>query len=665
MKTTLPRAVCFFLCIPVLLSLKAQVAAYTTMPETGILLNSGWRFNPGDRSVFAQPDFNDSAWNTILPGNVLADLPELTNVKTGWLRLHLRVTDPLANQTLLLSIKQNCASEIYLDGKLLKRCGTVSARSSGVVARNLTGPPLEIRLIPGREHVIAIRFSPSRFASIYRNVAFLMMASLKGLQQYSALMDVLKTRYLTYGSLIVLFALLSLLHVSFYRHSPVQRANLFFAVYTGFTALGFLFATWETDIESADAYLLIDTFAIAFTLIGGVWIVKALQALFGFRYTKTVTILWMTYAACTFANCFLLPDIPGFAFYLTGLTAPVFVQLWLTGKALKQKKRGAIIIAYGFAVSLVAVLATVISIIFNIGAPGGIWANILLFIVFSAPALGISLYLAKESGLDGKLLQHLKATQQQLIQSEKMASLGELTAGIAHEIQNPLNFVNNFSDVSVELAGEMEQALQANDKEEAIALASDIKQNLQKISHHGRRADAIVKGMLQHSGTGTGKKEPADINALADECLRLSYHGIRARHNGFNATLKTAFDDSIGRVEIVPQDMGKVLLNLFNNAFYAVMQKKTGLEDYEPLVTVSTRKLDGKTEITVSDNGTGIPQKMLDKIFQPFFTTKPTGEGTGLGLSLSYDIITKGHNGEIKTETKEGEGSAFIIQIPV
>ena len=279
-----------------------------------------------------------------------------------------------------------------------------------------------------------------------------------------------------------------------------------------------------------------------------------------------------------------------------------------------------------------------------------------------------------------KTLADLKSTQNQLIQSEKMASLGELTAGIAHEIQNPLNFVNNFSEVNKELIDEMQAELKAGKVDDAISISNDIKANEEKIIHHGRRADAIVKGMLQHSRSSTGVKEPTDINALADEYLRLAYHGLRAKDKSFNATMKTDFDESIGNINIIPQDIGRVILNLITNAFYVVDEKKkSGVENYEPTVTVSTsRSLSpsdqgiragfgegrGEVRISVKDNGNGIPQKILDKIFQPFFTTKPTGQGTGLGLSLSYDIV-KAHGGELKVETKEGEGSEFIILLPV
>ena len=303
-----------------------------------------------------------------------------------------------------------------------------------------------------------------------------------------------------------------------------------------------------------------------------------------------------------------------------------------------------------------------------------------------------------------KSLEELKAAQSLLIQSEKMASLGELTAGIAHEIQNPLNFVNNFSEVSTELVDEMNEEIAKGNEQLAIGnmqqaignmqtaneIAKDLKQNLEKINHHGKRAGDIVKGMLQHSRSSSGVKELTDINALADEYLRLAYHGLRAKDKTFNAATKTDYDESIGLIKIIPQDIGRVILNLITNAFYAVTEKKKNMPPfpkgeneqlyvYEPVVTVTTKRLGthsgdgGKVEIRVADNGSGIPQKVLDKIFQPFFTTKPTGQGTGLGLSLSYDIV-KAHGGELKVETKEarpddpvgrGEGSEFIILLPM
>ena len=266
-------------------------------------------------------------------------------------------------------------------------------------------------------------------------------------------------------------------------------------------------------------------------------------------------------------------------------------------------------------------------------------------------------------------LKNLKSAQSQLIQSEKMASLGELTAGIAHEIQNPLNFVNNFSEINKELLKELKtehaKAKTERDDQAEDEIVNIVISNEEKISHHGKRADAIVKSMLQHSRSGTGKKEPADINSLADEYLRLAYHGFRAKNSSFNASMQTDFDKSVGKVNINPQDIGRVLLNLYNNAFYAVNEKnKMAGTGFEPTVSVSIKRTDNKIALSVKDNGNGLSQKVIDKIFQPFFTTKPAGQGTGLGLSLSYDII-KAHGGEIKVESKEGEGAEFVVLIPL
>ncbi len=262
-------------------------------------------------------------------------------------------------------------------------------------------------------------------------------------------------------------------------------------------------------------------------------------------------------------------------------------------------------------------------------------------------------------------LSDLKSTQAQLIQSEKMASLGELTAGIAHEIQNPLNFINNFSEINTEMISEMKTELDKGNIGEAKSIATDIAENEKKIHHHGKRADAIVKGMLMHSRASTGKKEPTDINALTDEYLRLSYHGLRAKDKSFNATIKTDYDPNVGTLKIIPSDIGRVILNLVSNAFYAVKEKgKSQLNGYVPTIMVSTRNAGNKIMIHVKDNGNGVPKNVMEKIFQPFFTTKPAGQGTGLGLSLSYDII-KAHGGILDVRSNEGEGSEFIIALPV
>ncbi len=264
-------------------------------------------------------------------------------------------------------------------------------------------------------------------------------------------------------------------------------------------------------------------------------------------------------------------------------------------------------------------------------------------------------------------LEKLETTQNQLIQTEKMASLGELTAGIAHEIQNPLNFVNNFSELNKELIEELKEAMESDDKEEIQTILKDLAENEEKVKHHGKRAEDIVKSMLQHSRSSTGEKELTDINALCDEFLRLAYHGFRAKDKSFNAEFKTDLDPDLPKINVVPQDIGRVLLNLINNAFQAVSNKVSVKldSDYKPFVTVSTERLNSHIEIYVHDNGPGIQKSIKGKIFQPFFTTKPTGQGTGLGLSLSYDIVTKGHGGELRVESETGKGTEFIIRLPV
>jgi signal transduction histidine kinase len=304
-----------------------------------------------------------------------------------------------------------------------------------------------------------------------------------------------------------------------------------------------------------------------------------------------------------------------------------------------------------------------------------LWSTVGVFLIIAFILYRNNRQKQKTNNALESTLSNLKATQHQLIQSEKMASLGELTAGIAHEIQNPLNFVNNFSEVNKELLTEMREEIANKNFEEVDKIARDVEENEEKIIHHGKRADAIVKGMLQHSRSSSGVKEPTDINALADEYLRLAYHGLRAKDKSFNATMKTDYDESLEKVNVIPQDIGRVILNLITNAFYVVNEKQKQLastnsaSSYEPIVTVSTKTVKPPSgglgvEIRVADNGKGIPQKVLDKIFQPFFTTKPTGQGTGLGLSLSYDII-KAHGGELLVETKDREGAEFIIHLPI
>ena len=394
------------------------------------------------------------------------------------------------------------------------------------------------------------------------------------------------------------------------------------------------------------------------------FIMIALVLIFNYKGKRVLASAWFSGTAIFFVTIYSIVFTLG-SLNFTFLPFIIFLQFFLFSPAEKKY-----IILFVTVTTLCFISVFVIEGfygIYGIEVPQGLvdaqrWNTVIGYPMLCA-AIGsyafITIKKAEEEAAKEK--EDLKTTQRQLIQSEKMASLGELTAGIAHEIQNPLNFVNNFSEVSNELVDEMNQELDKGDINEAKIISNDIKQNLEKINHHGKRADAIVKGMLQHSHSSSGVKEPTNINALADEYLRLAYHGLRAKDKSFNATMKTDFDQSAGNINIIPQDMGRVVLNLITNAFYAVTEKKKQIGgNYEPTVTVSTKKVADQVLISVKDNGNGILQKVLDKIFQPFFTTKPTGQGTGLGLSLSYDIV-KAHGGELKVETKEGEGSIFII----
>ena len=393
-----------------------------------------------------------------------------------------------------------------------------------------------------------------------------------------------------------------------------------------------------------------------------------LVLLFNYQGWRVLASAWFSSAAIFFVTIYsIVFTLESFNF--TFLPMIIFLQFFLFSPG--EKKYIIIFVTITVLCFAAVLVITNLDTILAMSLPQGLlnaqrWNTLVGLPLLSTAIGGYAYFTIRKAGEElAKEKEDLKISQKQLIQSEKMASLGELTAGIAHEIQNPLNFVNNFSEVSTELIDEMNEEISKGNLVDAKEIASNLKQNLEKINHHGKRAGEIVKGMLQHSRTSSGQKEPTDINALCDEYLRLAYHGLRAKDKSFNAGMKTEFDESIGKINIVAQDIGRVILNLITNAFYAVNEKsKQNITGYEPIVVVSTKKENNKVLIAVKDNGNGIPDKIKDKIFQPFFTTKPTGQGTGLGLSLSYDIV-KAHGGEIKVENKEAGGTEFIIQLPV
>ncbi len=677
-------------------------------PE-GVLLDKGWKFQAGDNPEWAMPGYDDRGWRSINPALELHNLPEVREAEIGWFRLKLEVDSLLASKSLAILVSTIGASEIYLNGKLIYRFGIVSANYKEEQTRFFFDRPFSLKLDQQTSHVIAIRYSFNKENLYLRftntrpcmrlilntnNQAFTDYIEREGF--YSTLRSIQVSFYLPLGFLLLF------LYFSYRR----KKEYLYIGVFCFCFFLGMLMnilALESNSVSELSFYLLADEILLlfgAFAFINGIYTLYK-QKKSWFYYVMVV------YGLLVIPFFFGFPDWSGvYNDCFFPLINFEFLRLHL--QAVRRRRPGAWILL-------------ITSILLAVGLICFIWlsvtnqrtlSNLVSSICFVLPGVALSLFFAGEfaatrsalrlrllevEGLSQKTiaqekekqqilatqnetldkqvtertaelsqsLKDLKETQAQLIQREKMASLGELTAGIAHEIQNPLNFVNNFSDVNLELAEELHEELKAGHLQAAVLCAEEIIENERKISHHGKRADEIVKGMLQHSRTSTGKKEPTDINSLADEFLRLSYHGIRAKEKTFYATLQKDFDKNLEKINLIPQDIGRVLLNLYNNAFYAVSDKKKEQKDgYEPTVSVSTKKINDKIEIRVADNGNGISQKILDKIFQPFFTTKPTGQGTGLGLSLSYDII-KAHGGEIKVETKEGEGAEFIISLPV
>ncbi len=697
-----------------ILFVSAQLCAQNTkelnangqIPANGIQLESNWRFRAGDNVEWMQPDFDDRNWQVINLDQLMHNL-KISKSDIGWLRYNFKI-DPSHNDSMFaFLINQFGASEIYVDGHLVKRIGNIN--SSGVTAFNPHNTPIPTYLNKASGHIIAIRFAGLPLSKWISNRLNTPPLSVRLQPLSSALSEQekeLKASRFRTGIAFVngVFGLLFLMLFLFY---PQQRLHLYLSLFNISLVLIFFVTQFlqEGQYSLTGHVYLSYGYGLLSRLIGLNILIFMLLAL-----DRMKPFFWWFIAFVLFIDfplSIVLPVQFQFINFLVRLCF-IIICIWVVFQTFQTKRKEdwliglmafsvvfmnlsfMLLILTGIDITplasmLVAFLSTVFTVIFVAWRYASANTSLQQQLIYVKKLSDENLHQEKEKQqilakqnetLEAQVkqrtteitfqkealqnnLEKLKQTQSQLIQSEKMASLGELTAGIAHEIQNPLNFVNNFSDVNTELIDELQNELKSGNTEEAISISNDIKENEQKINHHGKRADAIVKGMLQHSRSSSGVKEPTDINALCDEYLRLSYHGLRAKDKSFNATLKTNFDNSIGNINIIPQDVGRVILNLLTNAFYVVNEKKKQQpEGYEPLVSVTTKKIGNKMEIEIRDNGNGIPQKVLDKIFQPFFTTKPTGEGTGLGLSLSYDII-KALGGEIKVETKEGEGSAF------
>ena len=693
-----------------------------TVPLGGSVLDKGWKFRAGDDSAYARPGYDDAGWAPINPNQLPGQLPKLAGVRVGWLRLRLVVADSLRGRALVLLFQQTGASEVYLNGRLLYRYGRVSADPAQVRPGPFTAAPLEVHFAGPREQVLAVRFAPwGPLAWFKDNINFLRVriTGLPGLLRRNAERAVAPTDYFATGAV---FVLLSLLHLFFRRYNPAQRANLYFAYYAGAAALGFgaLYGGWQ--VQGMVPSLALAIAADSFLLLSYVWAVRALYELFGFRPGHLYTGLWGMLAVClllsefTQLTSFSVKTTYSFAFFGFVVLASA-EQLRLTMRGLRQQQRGARLIAAGYSGALLCACAYALLIIAQQPITFRLSAT-LVSLMALLPALGISLFLAREFATNSELLlvklrqvqqlsaqtlaqqaekQALLATenerleaqvaartvevagqrdraeqalaqlrdaQVQLVQAEKMAFLGELTAGIAHELQNPLTFMKSFAEVSTGLVDDMDGSgpVGSGLKDEILA---GLKQNLQQISQHGQRASSIIKDMLEHSRSGTSQYELTDLNALAQEYLVLAHEGFKAREPAFEVRLTTDFDPRVAPLAVVAADLGRVLLNLGTNAFYAVHHRAPAGSGYVPAVCLTTRARPGGIEIRVRDNGPGMPGHVRERVFEPFFTTKPAGEGTGLGLSLSHEIITKGHGGTLTVESEEGSGTEFVVTLPV
>ena len=669
----------------------------------------GWIFNEGNDTTWARKDISTSDWKKLNPTQLTIKNADKDGKAEGWFRIRFRLDNSFQNMPVGIQMGRWAATDVYVDGRHVVSSGNTGLNGKPYRENSINiEPPTVVDLVPGVDHVLALHIvehrSPLKFSMLKTELHYKSFGNLLELTgPESQLKDINHyKRFTFYWTLwISVCSVLAIVFWLLYFQNRSEKNLLFVSIaITSFSIAMFM-----------DAILNIKT-EITFISWAGMFYIKNL--FYGLSQATGILFLVHAFRRKVSVPLKLLLIIVAFAgaisdFYFKGaLQLPLgilFLSICLYFIISSWKNlRGA---QWALVVGILSTCIWNVLLAYNsmIYRPAFPFPFVFLYLTgtFLSFPLSQMVYVVmrfneillevrknanqvihlteekKDQALkQQKVLEeevakqtielrtafeNLKSTQSQLIQSEKMASLGELTAGIAHEIQNPLNFVNNFSDVNTELIDELKTELTTGNMRSAIEIAENIKDNERKINHHGKRADAIVKGMLQHSRTSSGQKEPTDINALADEYLRLAYHGLRAKDKSFNADVETDFENSISKINIIPQDIGRVILNLINNAFYAVNEKtKMNSPGFKPTVVISTKKLAGKVEIRVQDNGNGIPQKVLDKIFQPFFTTKPTGQGTGLGLSLSYDIV-KAHGGELKVETKEGEGTEFIIKL--
>jgi two-component system, NtrC family, sensor kinase len=719
---------------------KGDIFPIDSLPTEGVLLDKNWRYQTGDNPDWAKPSFDDSAWTPIDPTKELSALPQIFNAQIKWLRLDFDVKNKLPNP-LGIAVNQAGTSEIYLNGRLIHQFGHFDTDSTQVKAYDPLEMPILFPADSVGHYTLAVRYAlqPNiRYTNLYvltKNSLF--EATIFNLVPTLHAQRAFKVYYLGLEIFVIgVFFMVFVLHLAFYFYQGSNTTHLLLAIFLLGNAVLRIFKIIgqnQTSVEARYFNLNVSNCVMGLVVLclWSVYYRMAKVRLDIYYYALIiftlfrVVVTWFTYGYTLHSILLLLGTCFGFV-----------ILLRLTAISLKKRIRGYWILGIAAILQILGLAyISVAALFWNYGI-SPIGHNVLnngispylIDAVFTlgsiATPIGLSLFmgiqgsdvnkaltkqLSENDALKNKAIEQekekqqllatqnetleqqvtertaelnhsldtLKATQNQLIQSEKLASLGELTAGIAHEIQNPLNFVTNFSELSVDLVKDLKEELNKADKDEAYIdeLFDDLSQNQDKINHHGKRASSIVKGMLGHSRTSTGVRELTDINKLTDEYLRLSYHGLRAKEKSFTADFKTDFQDTLPKIAVIPQDLGRVLLNLINNAFYAVNKRKQAHqppkeENYVPTVNVSTHYLvsplgvGNQIIIKIADNGIGMSESVKAKIFQPFFTTKPTGEGTGLGLSLAYDIVTKGHGGTLEVESTEGVGTEFIIRLP-
>jgi len=669
-----------------------------------------WKFHAGDNPAWADTAFDDHSWQNLDPTKLMHFLPQVRNAPIGWFRLTLKVAPALRGKAVSLTVNQFGAAEVYFNGILIRTMGRIGTGGSKEWNRRSSDEPLTLQLSSAPKQYVAIRYSFKRSNLVIGYGDAVIKATFdqvdSGWDFFFQRINFYTTRSFVSGCLM----LLAILQLAIYLFNRERKVNLYLSLYAFMQFITLSDGLFSPILQSTSWYTFDNAIFNIAAPLDLVFLMLMTFEFFGYRRSRwfitlavlSVPVIIVQFIANNAENERVL-GIYNMLCYIEIISVTV--------KALGQKKEGAALFLTGI------VIAAIFFLLFNINDFISFQSFLLISfevaLAFLPPSIILSILLAREfahnlvslrqkltevESLSARNLQQemekqylltrqnetleqkvtertaelnrsltdLKAAQAQLVQREKMASLGELTAGIAHEIQNPLNFVNNFSEVNDEMIEELEAELKSGHIDDALVIAADVKENGKKILHHGKRADFIVKGMLEHSRTNTGEKQLTDLNVLCEEFMKLSYHGLRAKDKSFNAEMLTHFDPNLPAINVSQQDIGRVLLNLFNNAFYAVNQKaKTAGGDYKPTVDVSTSVTGNEMRITVGDNGPGIPAAIKDKIMQPFFTTKPTGEGTGLGLSLSYDIVVKGHRGTLKINSSEGKGAEFIIGLPL